>query len=221
MKAGLLALAVFCSLPGLGSAQYASCPGCVLGIYDTAELGANYGTFDGIQKKLHLGIRFDPDAPYDGLTGIELSIQGLPRTTVPPAFTILNGGIKVGDSFITPPDTTDPAVQSGCNVVWSRCQVGSRALLEIVLVSVAPIPNDTVIRVLRRFPPLNPEVSSVLFTQCNLPSATITTPTGGCYVINPTVGPGESVGDPPCRLVRALPVAARASTWSAVKDLFR
>ena len=220
MKAKLLSIAmlVVICVPGLGLAQTQSCPGCVLGIYDANDLVHNYGTFEGFQKKLYVGIKYDPNSTYDGATGIELSIQGLPDLAVAPSFAILNNGIKVGDLITTPADTTDPSAVGGWNVVWSECQAGNQVFIEITLITFDPIPNDTVIRVLRKFPPTNPTALSVLFTQCDTPFFTVTTMTGGCYVLNPTVEPGQAVGDPPCTL-NGTPVTA--TTWSGIKQLFR
>jgi hypothetical protein len=218
MKAKLLVIAVLICIPSLGFAQTESCPGCILGVFDAADLVHNYGTFSGFQKKLYVGIKYDPQSTYDGATGIELSIQGLPATSVAPSFVILNNGIKVGDLITTPADTTDPTATGGWNVVWSECQPGNQVFIEITLITFDPIPNDTVIRVLRKFPATNPTALSVLFTQCNTPFFTVTTMSGGCYVLNPTVNPGESVGDPPC-LLTGDPVEAK--TWSGIKQLFR
>ena len=217
MKAKLLAIAMLICIPSLGLAQQ-SCPNCVLGIFDASDLALNYGTFTGFQKKLYVGIKYDKNSTYDGATGIELSIKGLPVTAVDPSFTILNNGIKVGDLITTPADTTDPLAEGGWNVVWSECQPGTQVFIEITLVTFDPIPNDTVIRVLRKFPPTNPTTPTVLFTMCDTPFFTKVTMTGGCYVMNPTVNPGESVGDPPCKL-ESTPVTA--TTWSGVKQLFR
>lgn len=217
MKSKLLAIALLICIPGMSLAQVESCPDCVIGVFDSLDLSANYGTYTPLtQKVFYLGIKFAP--PYDGATTIEFSLQGMPATGVPISYSVLNAGAFIGGSIETPPDTTNPQAQGGWNAYWTTCQSGNQALVSITLVSFDPIPDNTVIRVLRRFPPIQEGVESVLFTQCNLPLATITKVTGGCYVLNPTVQPGESVGDPPCKLVGS-PVTK--TTWSSIKELFR
>ena len=217
MKAKLLVIAMLICIPSVGFAQQ-SCPECILGVFDASDLAHNYGTLVSpvFQKKLYLGIKFA--GTFDGLTSIEFSLQGLPATTVAPSFSILNGGFKVGDLITTPADTLDPLAEGGWNVVWSECQPGNQVLIEITLITFDPIPDNTVIRILRKFPPTNPTTPFQIFTMCDTPIYTKVYVTGGCYVLNPTVNPGESVGDPPC-LLRGDPVAA--TTWSGIKELFR
>ncbi len=219
MKKSLLLLVMLLAVPGLALAQVAACPDCVLGVFDAEDLAHNYGTFSGFTKTLYLGIKFDPATTFDACSGIEFSIQGLPPLLLPPSFNIRNGGFAVGtQSPVSPADTTAMDAAGGWNVVWTECQPGNGVTVEIIMVSFDPIPNDTVIRVLRKWPPSNPTSPSVLFTQCNGPIFTLTTMQGGCYVLNPTVNPGESVGNPPCLLQG---IAVEATTWSEIKSLFR
>jgi hypothetical protein len=168
-------------------------------------------------KTFYLGITYDPAGTFDGLTGVEFSVDGLPTTFLAPTITIRDGGIKFGDNIQTPADTTDAEAAGGWNVVWSECQPGNRVLVEITLISFDPIPDDTVIRVLRKFPPSNPTTPHALFTMCNFPAFSKVRSRGGCYVLNPTVGPGQTVED--CTLNDGTAVSE--STWSAVKELYR
>jgi len=219
MKKLLLLMAMLLALPGLALAQVQSCPDCVLGIFDAEDLVHNYGTFGEFTKTIYIGIKYDPNTTFDSCTGVEFSVQGLPPLLLPPSFNIRNGGFAVGTQTpITPADTTAMDATGGWNVVWNECQPGNRVVVEIVMVSFDPIPNDTVIRVLRKWPQSNAETPQVLFTQCNSPIYTLTTMKGDCYVLNPTVNPGESVGNPPCLLKGD---AVEATTWSGIKSLFR
>ena len=224
MKGRLLAMALWICAPSAGFAQASveSCPICVLGIYDAEDLRSNCGTFTGFQKRLYLGIKYDASAGYDGATGIEFSILGLPPTLIEPTFTIRNDGTKVGDFIMTPADTTDPSATGGWNVAWVDCQPGNQVFLDITLVSFDPIPDDTVIRVLRKFPSTNPMAQSTLFTQCNPPFFTATTVRGDCYVLNPSEQTlvAQQVGDPPCYLGACM-TAVEANAWSHIKQLFR
>jgi hypothetical protein len=72
-----------------------------------------------------------------------------------------------------------------------------------------------VLKVYRRFPSTNPTVESQMFTQCNAPEFTQTRVTGGCFVINPTGVPGDTIDG--CQLI--TPVAP--TTWSTIKSLYR
>lgn len=223
MKTKLLAIAMLLCVPGLSFAQtIESCPGCVLSIFDAPDLRCNYGTFEvgTFIKKLYLGIKYDPNATFDGLTTIEFSIEGLPSTPSPPTFVISNSGFVVPGwtNVATPSDTT---AEGGVNVAWGECQPGNMMLVEITLVIIDPVPVDTVIRIRRKYPE-SPFVGvrSPVFTQCNLPLATPTTVPIGCYVMNPSVvDPQVPIGDPPCTILCTTPV--KESTWSEIKALFR
>ena len=223
MKKVLLAFALLSMcVPGLGLAQETqSCWDCTIGIFDTEELILNYGDWDPTtnpSKTFYVGITYDPAGSFDGLTGVEFSILGLPATFLPPTIAIRDGGISFGESIETPADTTDPAAEGGWNIVWSECQPGNRTFVEITMISFDPVPDNTVIRVLRKFPPSNPTTPNSLFTMCDFPLFSKVVSTGGCYVLNPVgVGPGETVDD--CTL--ASPDAVSQTTWSAVKELYR
>jgi hypothetical protein len=161
MKACVLTLALAIYLPVLGLAQDDTrpCWDCTLSLSDTADFSAEpirIGHWDpsvNPQKNLYLGIVYSPTATFEGLTGIEFSIQGLPETFLPPTITIRDGGMSFGESIEAPDDPTLPEAAVGWNVVWSECQPGNRTLIEISLISFEPIPDDTVIRVMPKFPP--------------------------------------------------------------------
>lgn len=200
-------------VPGLSQAQDTTCPGCVIGVYDEPELVHNFGTWDintdGPQKSFYVGVKYDPGSSFDGLTGVELSVSGLPPTFLTPSIKILDDGFGVGNTLLAPPDTTVVGADGGQNITWSQCMPGNRALIEISLATFDALPQDVVIRVLRRFPSTTPELPNVLFTMCDSPIYTKVVSTGGCYVLNPSGNPVECT----------LPVSP--STWTRVKQLYR
>jgi hypothetical protein len=206
-------------LASSGFAQESTpCPGCILGVYDNIELTQNFGTWTAPNKTFYLGIRYDPNSGYDGLTYAEFSIEGLPATFLPPTLTVLNGGTRLGDPIDTPPDTTAAGATGGWSLVWTVCQPENIALVEMTFVSFDPIPNDMIFRVHRRFP--SQSIPSIVFATCEFPTFPLVRVTGGCYVVNPSVGVGQSVGDPPCTLWRdTTPIETK--TWSQVKELYR
>ena len=220
MKKLLLAMCLLC-VANVGVAQESTpCWDCAIGIFDDNLLTQNFGTWTSPSKTFYLGISYAPGSGYDGLTGIEFSVEGLPATFLPPTYNILNGGIKFGDEIHTPPDTTAMGATGGWNLVWQVCQPNSRPLVEMTFVSFDPIPNDIVFRVHRKFPPNDDTVAATLFTTCEFPVFPKVRVTGGCYVVNPTVGVGQSVGTPPCTLFRNT-TAVEQKTWSSVKALYR
>ena len=188
----LLCFVIMASLPSVVRSQQAfvECLSCTLGVYDSPDLDCNFGTWDlneSITKTLYVGIKYGQG--FDGLSGIEFSVQGLPQLPLPHTIIARDGGIIIGQNIST-----------GINVVWQSCLPENIVLLEIRMISFTPLPNDIAIRILQRMPPLDARAPYPLFTQCDFPIFTKTRVTGGCYVLNPSVGPGESVGDPPCRL---------------------
>jgi len=215
------AFTVILGLSPLAAAQEtADCPECVLGIYEDPGMTRNFGTWNASaapSTELFVGIRYGPGAAVGALTGIELSIDGLPFLFLPPAVegfdTTLDPDQITGD-IRSPADTT---LAGGFSLSWDACQPGDRALLRITLISFAPIPSDQVVRVRHRFPPSTPPSPAPFLLQCDAPSFTRTRVTGGCYVLNPTVGPGESVAG--CLLSNQTTV--RPLTWSGIKSLFR
>ncbi len=220
MKKLLLAMSLLC-VANVGLAQVSTpCPNCILGIYDDINLSKNFGTWTTPSKTFYLGIRYDPTSGYDALTYIEFSVEGLPVTFLPPSIMPLNGGIKSGPTINTPPDTTAVGAEGGLGVAWTVCQTDDIALIEMTFVTFDPVPNDMIMRVHRKFPSNDSATESVLFTTCEFPLFPKVRVTGGCYVVNPTVGLGQSVGNPPCTLWRD-PTPVEQKTWSGVKELYR
>jgi hypothetical protein len=223
MKRALLTVALLLALPAVVAAQtVTSCPGCVLGVYDSSDTRQNYGYWDASGnnafKELFISIDFDPGSGLSGLTGIELSISGLPSGALPPSDEWFPSPAAVlGSDIRTPADTTGTA-EGGKNIAWDNCLADNRNLGKITMISVAPVGTDRVIRILHRFPPQNPEFPHLLFNQCDAPAYTKTAVTGGCYVLNPTpANPcGQTIGG--C-LIRCT--AVEPATWSGIKRLYR
>ena len=213
---------VLLTFPSLALAQGPSedCPGCVLGIFDDQALTQNFGFWDPSTgsplKTAWIGILYPSDSELGQLQGVELSVDGIPEG----AF----GGFIVLDQPVTTPpygDIRTPDDETsgtgGIGVGWNHCIVGSRALIKIDMLSLSPVPNDIVLTVRRKFPPSDPLATRPRFSQCNTPIFTSTTVTGGCYVINPTVEPGEVVGG--CTLAETTSV--KSGPWSTIKRLYR
>ena len=222
MKKRLLVMSLLCMANVSFAQQSTPCLTCKIGIFDDINLSKNFGTWTAPgEKKFFLGILYDGSSGYDGLTGVEISVSGLPQPFLPPTFDFF-GGIRIGDMIDTPADTTSPTATGGWNLVWDVCQTGNRALVEMTYVSFEdpPMGNDIVFRVHRRFPASDPEILGPFFTTCEAPIFPKVWTTGGCYVINPTVGVGQSVGNPPCTLWMAID-AVEQKTWSGVKALYR
>jgi len=209
VRLGITLLLAAAIVPAVGTAQKL-CQDCVIGLYDDPGLLQTSGRFDGDRKTLYLGVRFA--FPYQGMTSIELSVSGISEFLVEfeelPEAAIVLGNIAAPEE--------PGATSGGINVAWSRCQEGSRILGILHLISLAgAVGNDIVLRVQPRFPPTNAKVPFPLFTQCNA-DYTLTAVAGGCYVINPTSGQGDLVGDCPVR-----PTAVQATAWTTVKSLYR
>jgi hypothetical protein len=209
-----------CLSPLAAAQETADCPACGLGIYEDPGMTRNFGTWNTAaapSKEIFVGIRYGPGAAVSALTGIELSIDGLPLLFLPPAVegfdTLLDPDQITGD-IRSPADTTR---SGGFTISWDACQPGDRALLRLTLISFDPIPSDQVVRVRHRFPPATTTSPAPFLLQCDAPSFTRTRATGGCYVLNPTVGPGESVAD--CLLADYTSV--QPLTWSGIKSLYR
>src|SRR5262245_43719751 len=163
--------------PGLASAQgTAGCPECVIGLFNDDRLCRNFGTFGdftgSLADTLYLGIRYDPNSSFDALTGIEFSVYGMPTAALPPSWTARDGCTSVGPPAPVGTDTLTGT--GGWNVVWSECQEGNKALAQVSMVSFSPFPNDTVIWIKRRYPPLDRSFPFPLFTQCDSPYFTKT-----------------------------------------------
>jgi len=199
-----------------------SCPICTIGVYDDSNTRQNFGYWDTSQsffKDVFVSVDYDPASGINGLQGIELSISGLPSGPIGAQDQWFpDPAVRIGSDIRTPADTTGTA-EGGKNIAWDDCLADARNLGQITMISVAPVGNDRVIRVLHRFPPSNPTFPFLLFNQCDAPLYTQTSVTGGCYVLNPTVPCGKTVNG--CTLVGCGPVAVELKTWTRIKSLYR
>ncbi|MFQ5598982.1 MAG: hypothetical protein ACE5G2_00355 [Candidatus Krumholzibacteriia bacterium] len=187
----------------MAQVQIDECFGCVLGVYDDIDLTRNSGIVTGTTKDVFLGIKYDPNAGFDGLKAVEFSITGLSSFIVTKE-PFDNPTVALGE----PAAPADTLVGSGgMNLAWANCLNGDRALMKMTLIILGAVDDNTVLQVVRKFPRSNPNADQH-FNQCDDPAFTITRVTGGCYVLNP-------VGTLPCS------VAVEESTWSAIKTLYR
>jgi hypothetical protein len=223
MRRTLLTAAFLLGLPAVVMAQV-NCPGCTIGVYDSSNTRQNFGYWDVGSvptKDIFINIDYDPASGISGLTGIELSISGLPSGPIGASTQWFpEPAALIGANIRTPVDTTG-TLEGGMNVAWDNCLADARNIGQITMFSVAPIGTDHVIRVLHKFPPSNPEFPRLLFNQCDGPAFTKTSVTGGCYVLNPSVPnpcspPGQIING--CE-IHCLSVTAR--TWSGIKQLYR
>lgn len=208
------------TVPSALSAQ-AECTGCAFGVYDDAELSRNFGFWDAVTepvKSVWLGIAYDPTSGFQGLTGVELSVDGLaPFCVEPPCFSfdaLIEPTFAIGPTIASPEDRVNG--EGGLTIAWGQCLRQARALVRIDLVSPGPLSNDVVLRVTRKFPPSSAEVPYPSLTRCEMIFQRYVVE-GGCYVINPTVGPGEAVNG--CEVTETTAVAS--DTWSTIKRLYR
>src|SRR5262245_48006521 len=218
MRRTLLTAAFLLVLPAVVMAQV-HCPGCTIGVYDSSNTRQNFGFWPAsdFSKDIFVNIHYDPASGISGLTGIELSISGIPAGAIPPSDQWFPApAVTIGSDIRTPPDTTGTA-EGGKNIAWDNCLADDRNLGQITMISVAPVGNDKVIRVLHKFPPSNPEFPFLSFNQCDGPAFTKTAVTGGCYVLNPTVPCGGIVNG--CTLVGCG--AVESKTWTRIKSLYR
>jgi hypothetical protein len=221
MKKVLLLLLALSMVPAVVAAQTPEdCPNCVIGIYDTTDLDANYGLFDAPTKELHIGVIMDA-AVATGLSGVEFSIYGLEEFFFSfdpaPGSTVDLGTIPTPTDPLT--GEIDPDGTGGKNIAWPNCQEsvnGKLVIGKLTLVPLAPVGDDVVLWVERSYPPSNPNVPYPLFNQCDFPQFTTTSVTAGCYVFNPTVGPGGVVDG--CTLGGT---AVEDKDWSTIKSLYR
>jgi len=217
MRRTLLTVALLLGLPAVVMAQV-NCPLCTIGVYDSSNTRQNFGFWEtgSFTKEVFINIDYDPASGISGLTGIELSISGLPSGPIGASVQWFPApAATIGSDIRTPADTTG-TLEGGMNVAWDNCLADARNLGSITMASVAPIGTDRVLRVLHKFPPSNPEFPRLLFNQCDAPAFTKTSVTGGCYVINPTVPCGQTVGGCVLRCD-----AVDSKTWSEIKSLYR
>jgi hypothetical protein len=218
MKKVLLSLLALCLVPALAVAQSEDCPGCEIGLYDTVDMIDNFGRFDELQKQVFLGVKFDTQL-HTGLTGIEFSVLGLDpfffTFAAHPSATVVLGDIAA------PVDLSDET-GGGMNMAFGSCQESTNGnfmfgtITMIALTGPGTIGDDFVLSILKKYPSTNPGNVFALFTKCDAPTFTAVSTMTGCYVINPTVGPGGVIGG--CELKG---VAVEESNWSEIKSLYR
>lgn len=218
MKKVLLSLLALCLVPALALAQSEACPDCEMGIYDTVDLEDNFGRFDLLQKNVYLGVKFDTNFAT-GLTGVEFSVLGLD----PFFFTFVphpSANVVLGD-IAAPADLSDET-GGGMNMAFPSCQESTNGnfmfgtITMIALTGPGTIGDDFVLEILRKYPPTNLGNAFAHFNKCDIPAFTPVSLATGCYVINPTVGPGGVVGG--CELKG---VAVEESNWSEIKSMYK
>ena len=216
-----LILPAILTIPTLLAAQGVQCPGCVIGVFDDPGLSRNFGSWDASTapvKSVWVGITFDPASQLGHMTGVEFSVDGIGP------FCSLESGCLHFDGLVEPSFTIGPTVASpddeqggvGVDIAWVYCLSGDRVFARLDLSSDGPVPNDLVLRVKRKFPPGNPALPYPYFTTCDFIFAPVTV-SGGCYVINPTAGPGGVVEG--CALVETT--STFPATWSLIKALYQ
>lgn len=228
MRLHNVALALFVTLPVHAPqpthAQSESCPKCVMGVFDDEDLSRNFGFWDPETepvKSVWVGITYSA-SEFSSMRSVEFSVDGVAAFGCSPDSKcfgfdgLVEPNVTIGNTIASPDDKE--AGVGGVSIAWAGCLTGNRAFVKLQLASSEPVPNDVVIRVMKRFPHTNPELPYPWYSTCDLIFAPVTV-TGGCYVLNPTVAPGESVGDPPCQL--ATPTAVASDTWSTIKRLYR
>jgi hypothetical protein len=191
-----------------------------MGIYDSTELVQNWGRFDGVQKDIFLGVKFD-GVVARGLTVVEFSVLGL-EPYLAQLFPEATYNVQLGESFKAPVDLLDPPAPQSIGVLlgWPICQFGSKeqfVFAKITLIALGgagSAGDDVVVSIQRRFPPSGEDRASAHFTKCNFPFYTPTIAQTACYTINPTVPPiGPSEG--------CIPTAVAEETWTKVKAFYR
>ena len=222
MRKVLLTIAIL-MVPVSSFAQITNCPNCVLGVFDDQMMTQNFGIWAAPAspaKTVWVGILYDPatKGELNGFTGVELSVDGIPAGPFgDPGFNgVPDPTVTIGSTIVTPDD--EVAGTGGVNMAWDTCLQGDRAMIRIDMLSLDAVPSDIVVQVRRKFPPGSPSFPQQLITQCNAPIFTSTLVTGGCYVINPSVGVGQTVNG--CTLVRYI-TAVEKNTWGRVKALYR
>jgi len=199
-------------------------PDCVIGVYDSLRLNDQciYGFWDTSQSiSKELWVRVDLDPPeISGLTGIELSISGLPAGPIAPVEEWFPTPASVSGLDIRTPNDTTGTAQGGKVITWDHCLADTPILGKITVFSVAPIGNDRIIRVLPRFPLSTPSLPFPLIKQCDAPNYTPTVVTGQCYILYPSSYPSCGVYRG-CLISVSCCLAAGPKTWSGIKNLYR
>lgn len=172
-----------------------NCYGCVLGIWDDFELTNTAGSVAAaVPRDIFVGIKFDPAAGFDRLTGIDCRISGFEGMIVG------DFGPPLPGSGPPAPTPTDSLGVWNLSYTWGTCLHGSQALAKLTLITFSQI-SDRILQVVARPPRQYP----VIFL-CDAPVFTAVNVTGGRYCLNP---------GPTCR------EAVEERAWSSVKQLFR
>ncbi len=190
----------------IGETQVRDCSNCVFGIFDDQEMTRTEGFWFTVSplKVVWVGIQYDPEFDLDGLSGIELSIDGLHQLPEGSSVTFdvkHNPRVVLGSDIATPPPTAGPDAEGGINAAWGECLTGDRELIEVRLFSFRPLTETITLTVRRKFPSADPEAQVQLFTDCNDPIFEKILVGGGTYTLTP--------------------VAVEGNTWSGVKSLYR
>ena len=137
-----------------------------------------------------------------GMSGASFRIEGLPNVVfVQPVFDLPCFDCPCGFNGCSNPFTTP-----GIDMSWlGWCQSGPCLPLFRVLVFAGTPPQDTVLRVVGRTPPLDPMFDCPMITLCDSPVFTRMCVAGGTAILNPS---GECA------------VAVEAASWSGIKSLY-
>ena len=168
-----------------------------VGIYDDPVMTENSGIMDGPMKSVWVGMPVEGQLHGES-TGYEFSILGLDAFTAVLTQYPIAPSIVVGD-VAAPPDTTMGT--GGLSVAWAACLPPGQAFLELRLFDLDP-PQNHVLRVLKRFPPSNPDFPYPRAATCDAPCFCTFVLRGETYILNPTV-------------------AAEPTKWTAIKSLYR
>lgn len=126
MRSGMPFLGCTCCFPEPVGHKSANALGA-RSVYDNEELSMNWGAIQsGWVKKLYRGVRVDGEAALNGLTSIELSLDGVSPNLDVFSWNFPDADIVLGTDIRTPDDTVNG--QGGINVAWRDCIVTNRVL---------------------------------------------------------------------------------------------
>lgn len=168
-----------------------------LGIYDDPAMMQTFGIMDGPIKSVWVGMPVDGSLSGHS-TGYEFSISGLEAFTSVLTQYPIAPSVALGN-VAAPPDTTMGT--GGLSVAWATCLPPGQAFLELQLMDLDP-PQNHVLRVLKRFPPSNPQFPYPRGWTCDAPCFCVNVLRGESYILNPIVH-------------------AENTNWSAIKSLYR
>jgi hypothetical protein len=218
-KLMLLIVVGLLALPVMAGAQQVRCETCSIGLFDDPALNKNFGDMaGGTPKDIYVGVILDAGTET-GVTGLEFSVSGIRQAE--DGILVLSVDALTADPLTislgtapAPADTTSTSSGTGgLNLAWATCQSGG-ALVKMSLLTFTGVGTNKVFKVLRKYPPSNPEYAVPLFTRCDGPLFTKVGVPGGCYIAN-----WDGVTDP-VELCQTH-VAVEKSTWSGMKQLFR